>query len=76
MFPYEINKLINNFDTSNIIGNSTFSSAVRDEIKLKVWNTNPSLDNLKLAKNLSSVELLIFYPHIKTSPFFYFFKYN
>jgi len=51
------------------IGNSTFSSAVRLPIRLKVWNTKPRQFSLMLARRLSLVEDLILSPEMYTSPF-------
>lgn len=50
------------------IGSSTFSRAVKDPMRLKVWKTKPSLFNLMDASSWSLVEYLILSPQIYTSP--------
>ena len=48
----------------NCMGSSTFSRAVKDPIKLKVWKTNPSLFSRIEARRLSLVLCLILSPQI------------
>mmetsp|Transcript_18025 Transcript_18025/g.41712 ORF Transcript_18025/g.41712 Transcript_18025/m.41712 type:complete len:244 (-) Transcript_18025:181-912(-) len=50
-------------------GSSTFSSAVSCEIRLKVWNTNPSLFRRIAARSESGVWSHILVPHTLTLPF-------
>mmetsp|Transcript_18206 Transcript_18206/g.17327 ORF Transcript_18206/g.17327 Transcript_18206/m.17327 type:complete len:181 (+) Transcript_18206:412-954(+) len=50
------------------MGSSTFSRAVREPIKLKVWNTKPSLLSRMEASSWSLVEYLILRPQMYTSP--------
>jgi hypothetical protein len=51
------------------MGSSTFSRAVKDEIKLNVWKTKAILLRRKEARTLSFVLFLILIPHILTYPY-------